>query len=48
MSSEPQEGRIFFTDTGRSLEEEDEIRLVSVGIDVGSSTSHMVISRIVL
>src|ERR1700754_2643470 len=48
MSSEPQEGRIFFTDTGRSLEEEDEIRLISVGIDVGSSTSHMVVSRIVL
>jgi ethanolamine utilization protein EutA len=41
-------GRIFFSDSGRSLEEEDEIQLISVGIDVGSSTSHMVISRIVL
>ncbi|NIF55447.1 ethanolamine ammonia-lyase reactivating factor EutA [Burkholderia sp. Ax-1724] len=48
MNSETQEGRIFFTDTGRSLEEEDEIELTSVGIDVGSSTSHMVVSRIVL
>jgi ethanolamine utilization protein EutA len=28
-------GRIFFSSIGRSLEEEDEIRLVSVGIDIG-------------
>ena len=41
-------GRIFFSNMGRSLEEEDEIRLVSVGVDIGSSTSHLVFSRIVL
>src|SRR5919202_2258405 len=41
-------GRIFFTNIGRSLEEEDEIRLTSVGVDIGSSTSHLVFSRLVL
>jgi ethanolamine utilization protein EutA len=41
-------GRIFFSSVGRSLEEEDEIRLLSVGVDIGSSTSHLVFSRIVL
>jgi ethanolamine utilization protein EutA len=42
------DGRIFFSSVGRSLEEEDEIRLLSVGVDIGSSTSHLVFSRIVL
>jgi ethanolamine utilization protein EutA len=32
-------GRVFFSNVRRSLEEEDEIRLVSVGVDIGSSTS---------
>jgi ethanolamine utilization protein EutA len=41
-------GRIFFSSAGRSLEGEDEIRLLSVGVDIGSSTSHLVFSRIVL
>src|SRR5829696_3852675 len=41
-------GRIFFSNVGRSLEEEDEIRLTSVGVDIGSSTSHIVFSRLVL
>src|SRR5262245_8442965 len=41
-------GRIFFSSRGRSLEGEDEIRLLSVGVDIGSSTSHLVFSRIVL
>src|SRR5918999_203653 len=41
-------GRVFFSNVGRSLEEEDEIRLTSVGIDIGSSTSHLVFSRLVL
>ena len=41
-------GRIFFSSTGRSLEVEDEIRLTSVGVDIGSSTSHLVFSRLVL
>ena len=41
-------GRVFFSSVRRSLEEEDEIRLVSVGIDIGSSTTHLVFSRITL
>jgi ethanolamine utilization protein EutA len=41
-------GRIFFSSTGRSLEVEDEIRLTSVGVDIGSSTSHLVFSSLVL
>lgn len=45
---EEQGGRIFFSSAGRSLEEEDEVRLTTVGIDIGSSTSHLVFSRLVL
>ena len=41
-------GRIFFSSTGRSLVDEDEIVVLSVGVDIGSSTSHLVFSRIVL
>lgn len=41
-------GRVFFSNTGRTLEGEDEIQLLSVGVDIGSSTSHLVFSRIVL
>jgi ethanolamine utilization protein EutA len=41
-------GRIFFSSTGRSLVDEDEIIVLSVGVDIGSSTSHLVFSRIVL
>src|SRR6516162_1148242 len=48
MESSDQGGRIFFSNTGRTLAEEDEICLLSVGIDIGSSTSHLVFSRIVL
>ena len=45
---EEQGGRIFFSNVGRSMEAEDEIELTSVGIDIGSSTSHLAFSRIVL
>src|SRR5499433_2819668 len=48
MTDEAQGGRIFFSSAGRSLAEEDEICLLTVGIDIGSSTSHLVFSRIVL
>ncbi len=48
MTDEPVGGRVFFSNVRRSLEEEDEIRLVSVGVDIGSSTSHLVFSRLVL
>lgn len=41
-------GRIFFSNVGRSLEAEDEIRLLSVGVDIGSSTSQLAFSRLVL
>jgi ethanolamine utilization protein EutA len=41
-------GRIFFSNAGRSLEVEDEIRLLSVGVDIGSSTSHLVFSRLIM
>jgi ethanolamine utilization protein EutA len=48
MSDEAVGGRVFFSNVRRSLDEEDEIRLVSVGVDIGSSTSHLVFSRLVL
>src|SRR5689334_7471490 len=44
----PEGERIFFSSTGRTLAEEDEICVLSVGVDIGSSTSHLVFSRIVL
>ena len=47
-NGEPEGGRIFFSSTGRSLVDEDEIVVLSVGVDIGSSTSHLVFSRIVL
>jgi len=46
--SDEQGGRVLFSSVGRSLEVEDEIRLMSVGIDIGSSTSHLAFSRLVL
>src|SRR5262245_48938235 len=48
MSEDSEGGRIFFSSTGRTLAEEDEICVLSVGVDIGSSTSHLVFSRIVL
>ncbi len=48
MTDEAEGGRIFFSSTGRSLEGEDEICVLSVGVDIGSSTSHLVFSRILL
>lgn len=47
MSSE-EGGRIFFSNAGRSLVEEDEIQLSSVGVDIGSSTSHLAFSLLKL
>lgn len=48
VSDKPQGGRIFFSGASRSLIEEDEIRLTSVGVDIGSSTAHLMFSRITL
>lgn len=41
-------GRIHFSGAGRSLIEEDQIELTSVGVDIGSSTSHLLVSTITL
>ena len=41
-------GRIHFSSAGRSLIEEDQIELTSVGVDIGSSTSHLLVSTITL
>ncbi len=46
--SEDAGGRIFFSNAGRSLVEEDEIQLSSVGVDIGSSTSHLAFSLLKL
>ena len=52
--NEPAGGRIFyanrgrFSSSGRALSEEDQIPVITVGIDVGSSTSHLVFSRITM
>ena len=48
MTDADQGGRIFFSNTGRTFGEEDELCVLSVGVDIGSSTSHLVFSRIVL
>ena len=37
-----------FTNAGRTLEQENEIILLSVGVDIGSSTSHIMFSRITM
>src|SRR3984957_12959563 len=41
-------GRVFFPKTGRTFGEEDELCVLTVGGDIGSSTSPLVFSRIVL
>lgn len=43
-----QGGRIHFSGAERSLIEEDQIELTSVGVDIGSSTSHLLVSAITL
>jgi Ethanolamine utilisation protein EutA len=48
IETDEERGRIFFSRTERSLEGEDEICLLSAGFVIGSSTSHLVFSRIVL
>ena len=48
MTNDDQGGRIFFSSTGRTLDVDDEVCLLSVGVDIGSSTSHLVFSRIVM
>ena len=37
-----------FSSAEREMVEEDTLRLVSVGVDIGSATSHLVFSRLEL
>ncbi len=46
MADQPSGGR--FTSADRHIQEEEEIELTSVGVDIGSSTSHLVFSRVVM
>lgn len=48
IETDAQGGRVYFSSTGRTMEYEDQICVLSVGVDIGSSTSHLVFSRIVL
>jgi ethanolamine utilization protein EutA len=48
MTDEAEGGRIFFSNAGRTLDNDEQICVLSVGVDIGSSTSHLVFSRIVL
>src|SRR5918995_1730394 len=48
MDTDDPGGRVFFSSTGRSLEDDDQVVILSVGVDIGSSTSHLVFSRLVL
>src|SRR5258707_6276355 len=48
VETDDQGGRVFFSNTGRSLEDDDQVVIVRFGVDIGSSTSHLVFSRIVL
>src|ERR1700685_4391449 len=48
MTDEDRGGRIFFSINGRTLGAEGEMWGASGGVDIGSSTSHFVFSRIVL
>ncbi len=47
MSDNPNNQTIF-SSAGRTLEEENEIELLSVGVDIGSSTSHIIFSKIMM
>ena len=40
--------RASFTNANRHISEEEELILTSVGVDIGSSTSHLVFSRLEL
>lgn len=37
-----------FSSAGRTIEQENELELLSVGVDIGSSTSHVIFSRITM
>jgi len=41
-------GRVIFANPRRNLADEEETRLISVGVDIGSSTTHLVFSRLLM
>ena len=46
MSDDLEGGRVIFAKPRRNLADEEETRLISVGVDIGSSTTHLVFSRL--
>jgi ethanolamine utilization protein EutA len=46
MDSTP--SKASFSNANRHMQEEEELRLISVGVDIGSSTTHLVFSRLQL
>lgn len=46
MSDDTEGGRVIFAKPRRNLADEEETRLISVGVDIGSSTTHLVFSRL--
>ena len=46
MDSTP--SKASFSNANRHMQEEEELRLTSVGVDIGSSTTHLVFSRLEL
>src|SRR5690606_11740059 len=40
--------QLRFTDGGRTFDRQEEIELITAGVDVGSSTSHLAFSHLVL
>jgi len=46
VSDQPEGGRVIFARPRRNLADEEETRLISVGVDIGSSTTHLVFSRL--
>ena len=48
MSDNTEGGRVVFARPRRNLADEEETRLISVGVDIGSSTTHLVFSRLLM
>jgi ethanolamine utilization protein EutA len=48
VSDELEGGRVIFARPRRNLADEEETRLISVGVDIGSSTTHLVFSRLLM
>jgi len=46
VTDDTEGGRVIFAKPRRNLADEEETRLISVGVDIGSSTTHLVFSRL--